>query len=286
MAGHRKLAYYMTAWMPTKLYLKLRYRLTFKKKLDLKTPKTYNEKLQWMKVYDHNPLYRELVDKYGVRKHIADRIGEEYLIPLLGVWDRFEDVDFDSLPNEFVMKCTHDSGSVFICRDKSKIDMPALRRQMKDAMKRSQYRAGREWAYKGLKPRIIAEKFMVDDSCIGLKDYKFFCFDGEVKAMFVATDRGVEGEDVKFDFFDKEYNHLPMKHGHENAKTIPQRPENLEGMVALAEKLSQGLRQVRVDLYNINGKIYFGEMTFYHHCGFVPFAPEEWDYTFGEWIKI
>lgn len=283
---HKKLAYYATAWMPTKFYLRLRYRITFGKKLNLKKPKTYNEKLQWMKVYDHNPIYHKLVDKFEVREHVARELGEEYLIPLIGMWDKFDDIDFGELPDQFVMKCTHDSGSVFICKDKNSLDLKKLKKQMTDAQKRSQYRAGREWSYKGLKPRIIAEKFMVDDSCIGLKDYKFFCFNGEVKAMFIATDRGVEGEDVKFDFFDADYNHLSMKHGHENAKVLPPCPEGFEEMKTIASKLSQGLRQVRVDLYNINGKIYFGEMTFYHHCGFVPFEPEEWDYTFGSWLDI
>ena len=286
MAGHKKLAYYATAWMPTKFYLKLRYRMVFKKKLNLKNPQTYNEKLQWMKVYDHDPRYKKMVDKYEVREYIENKLGQEYLIPLIGVWDNFDDIDFEKLPDEFVMKCTHDSGSVFICRDKSKIDVKSLRKQMKSAQKRSQYRAGREWAYKGLKPRIVVEKFMVDDSYIGLKDYKFFCFDGKVKAMFIATDRGVEGEDVKFDFFDPDYNHLSMKHGHENANVLPACPQNFEEMKKIAEKLSEGLRQVRVDLYNINGRTYFGEMTFYHHCGFVPFTPEEWDYIIGDWIKI
>ena len=283
---HRKFAYYIAALLPTKFYLKLRYRLTFKRPLNLKNPKTYNEKLQWLKLYDHNPIYPKLVDKYDVRDYVAEKIGEEHLIPILGVWDKFEDIDFDKLPNEFVMKCTHDSGSYFICRDKSKLDVEALKKQITSGLKRDQYVTGREWAYKSVKPRIIAEKFMVDDSGIGLKDYKFFCFDGEVKAMFIATDRGVEGEDVKFDFFDSDYNHLPVKHGHENARNLPEKPEKFEEMKEIAAKLSKGLKHARVDLYNINGQIYFGEITFYHHCGFVPFEPEEWDYTFGDWIKI
>lgn len=282
----KKLFYFAGAFMSDKAYLKLRYRITFGKKLNLKDPKTYNEKLQWMKLYDRNPLYHQLVDKYDVREFVKNAIGEEHLIPCYGVWDKFEDIDFNMLPEQFVLKCTHDSGSVFICRDKSKIDLDFLRKKFNSALKRSQFRGGREWAYKGLKPKIIAEEFMVDDSCVGLNDYKFFCFDGEVKAMFIATDREKEGEDVKFDFFDKDFNHLPFKHGHENAKETPSKPQGYEEMVALAEKLSKGLRQVRVDLYNINGKIYFGELTFYHHCGFVPFDPEEWDYTFGSWISL
>ncbi len=276
----------MLKWIPDKMYLKLRYRAAFHKKLNLKNPQTYNEKLQWMKLYDRNPLYNKLVDKYDVREFIKERIGEEHLIPAYGVWDKFDDINFDELPDEFVLKCTHDSGSVFICKDKSKIDKAWLKAKFEKALKGNQYHGGREWAYKDVKGKIVAEKFMVDESGYELKDYKFFCFDGEVKAMFIATDRGVEGEDVKFDFFDENFNHLPFKHGHENAKVTPLKPEGFEEMKEIAKVLSKGLRQVRVDLYNINGKIYFGEMTFYHHCGFVPFEPEEWDYTFGSWIDI
>lgn len=272
--------------LPDEVYLKLRYYVTFHRRLNLQNPQTYNEKLQWMKLYDRNPIYKQLVDKYEVRAFVADRIGEEHLIPCLGVWDHFDEIDFDSLPDQFVMKCTHDSGSVYICRDKHKLDYKSLKKRFEPALKNNQYLGGREWAYKDVKGRIIAEEFMVDDSAIGLKDYKFFCFDGAVKAMFIATDRGVENQDVKFDFFDENFNHLPFKHGHENAKNRPHKPEGFEEMIALAEKLSEGLRHVRVDLYNINGKIYFGEMTFYHHCGFVPFEPEEWDLKFGEWIRI
>ena len=283
---HRKYAYYAVALLPAKQYLKLRYRLAFKKPLNLKNPKTYNEKLQWMKLYDHNPLYTQLVDKYDVRQYIANKIGEEYLIPVLGVWKKFDDIDFDSLPNEFVMKCTHDSGSVFICKDKSKIDKKALKKRFSFDLKRSQYIAGREWAYKNVEPRIIVEKLMFDKSSSDLKDYKFFCFDGKVKALFIASDRGVEGKDVKFDFFDENYKHLPLKHGHQNAEVLPEKPINFEEMKVIASKLSEGLKHARIDLYNIDGRIYFGEITFYHHCGFVPFDPEEWDYTFGSWIKL
>lgn len=269
-----------------KTYIKIRYRMVFGKSIDLKAPKTYNEKLNWMKLYDRNPLYTKLVDKYDVREYVSEKIGSEHLIPVLGVWDSFGDIDFDSLPDEFVLQCTHDSGSVTVCHDKKALDIKELQKKFNKAMKHSQYNGGREWAYKNVKPRIIAEKFMTDESKTGLKDYKFFCFDGKVKAMFIATERGIEGKDVKFDFFDENFNHLPLKHGHENAEITPVKPEHFEEMKELAEKLSKGFRQVRVDLYNVNGQIYFGEMTFYHHCGFVPFTPEKWDYIFGNWINL
>lgn len=282
----KNLAYNVGGILSDKAYIKLRYRLALHRPLNLENPATYNEKLQWMKLYDHNPQYTRLVDKYDVRSFVTERIGEEHLIRCLGVWDTFDEIKFDELPDMFVLKCTHDSGSVYICRDKNELDIPSLRKSFQSAMKRSQYKAGREWAYKNVKPRIIAEEFMIDDSGVGLKDYKFFCFGGKVKAMFVATDRGLPGEDVKFDFFDENYQHLPVKHGHENAKMFPPCPVGFEEMKALAEHLSEGFPHVRVDLYNINGKIYFGEMTFYHHCGFVPFEPDEWDYTFGSWIEL
>lgn len=273
-------------WIPDKMFIKMRYRAILHKKLNLKNPQTFSEKLQWMKLYDRNPLYNQLVDKYAVREYVKERIGEEHLIPAYGVWDKFDDIDFDKLPDKFVLKCTHDSGSVFVCKDKSKIDMAWLKSKFEKALKGNQYHGGREWAYKDVKGRIVAEKFMVDESGFELKDYKFFCFDGEVKALYIATERGVEGEDVKCDFFDENFNHIQLKAGHENAKILPKKPEGFEEMKEKAKALSKGLRQVRVDLYNINGKIYFGEMTLYHRCGFVPFDPEEWDYTFGSWIDI
>lgn len=253
------------------------------KKLDLKNPQTFNEKLQWLKLYDRNPEYTKMVDKYEVRKYIADKIGEEYLIPLLGVWDKFDDIDFSTLPDQFVLKCTHDSGGLVICKDKSKLDIEAARKKINKCLKRNFYKLTREWPYKNVKPRIIAEKLMVDESGTELKDYKIFCFNGDPKAMFIATDRP---HDTRFDFFDTEFNHLPFTNGHPNATKEIKRPKGLEEMVQLAEKLSQGMKQVRIDFYDINGKVYFGEITFFHWSGMVPFEPEEWDYKFGEWINI
>ena len=271
--------------LPDKVYLNLRYYLSLHKWINWTNPQTYNEKIQWMKVYDRNPLYTKLVDKYEVRSYIKDRLGEEYLFPCYGIWDRFEDIDFSKLPDQFVLKCTHDSGSVRICKDKDAIDKNEYGRHFSKCLKRSSFLGGREWAYKSVKPRIIAEKLMTEHG-EGLKDYKFFCFDGKVKAMFIATDRGKEGTDVKFDFYDEHFNHLPFKHGHENADVAPEKPACFEEMIQIAEKLSKGMRHVRIDLYDIDNRIYFGEFTFYHHCGFVPFEPEKWDYTFGSWINI
>lgn len=273
-------------FLSDKKYLEMRYKLRFGKKLDLENPLTYNEKLQWLKLYDRNPEYTKMVDKYEVKKYVADKIGEEYIIPTLGVWDKFEDIDFDKLPDQFVLKCTHDSGGIVICKDKSNLNKEKAKKKIEKGLKRNYYWSSREWPYKDVKPRIIAEKYMVDESGYELKDYKFFCFDGKVKVLFIATDRAVEGEETKFDFFDENFVHLPIKNGHENADKELACPEGFEKMKELAEKLSQGIPQLRVDFYNINGQIYFGETTFFHWSGMVPFEPEEWDYKFGEYIKL
>lgn len=272
-------------WMSDETYLKLVFRIKMGRKLNLKEPRTFSEKLQWLKLYDRKPIYTTLVDKYEVKKIIADQIGEEYIIPTLGVWDRFDDIDFDSLPNQFVLKCTHDSGGLAICKDKTQFDYSKARKRINKSLKKSFYLIGREWPYKNVKPRIIAEEYMEDELTHELRDYKFFCFDGVVKALFVATERGSK-EETKFDFFDADYNHLPFTNGHPNANVLPEKPEHFEEMKALASKLSQGIPQVRIDLYECNGKVYFGEMTFSHWSGLMPYKPEEWDYTFGSWIIL
>lgn len=271
---------------PAKVYLNKRFKATFNRNINWKNPSTYNEKLQWLKVYYRDPLLTRLVDKYEVRQFIAEKIGSQYLIPLLGVWDRVEDIDFDKLPNQFVLKCTHDSGSVVICKDREKFDIKKAKDKLGRGLKRNFYYNHREWPYKNIKSRIIAEAYMEDESGYELKDYKFFAFNGKVKALFVAQDRLRIGEEVKFDFFDEEFNHLPIKHGHDNAAVPAAKPEKYEEMVRLAEVLAGNFPHVRVDFYNIKGRIYFGELTFYHHSGFVPFQPAEWDKIFGDWLIL
>lgn len=276
---------FFTNWSDEK-YLKAAYKARFKRTLDLKNPQTYNEKLQWLKLYDRRPEYTRMVDKYEVKKFVADLIGELYIIPTLGVWDRVEDIDFDSLPNQFVLKCTHDSGGLVICRDKKSLDLDYVRTKLTKSLKRNYYLHCREWPYKDVKPRIIAEKYMVDESGYELKDYKFFCFDGEPKALFIASDRGIEGEETKFNFYDMDFNLLPFTNGHPNSTKPIYKPNGFERMKELAAILSKGIPHVRVDFYYINGQIYFGELTFFHWSGMTPFVPEEWDYTFGSWIKL
>lgn len=272
--------------IPDKMFLKLYYKVIFGRKLNLQNPKTFNEKLQWLKQYDRNPEYTRLVDKYEVKKIVAEKIGEKYVIPALGIWKQFDEINFKDLPNQFVLKCTHDSGGIVICTDKSKLNVEEVRRKLCKCMSRNFYYQTREWPYKNVKPRILAEKYIIDETYGELRDYKFFCFNGEPKIMFVATERQLEGEEVKFDFFDMDYNHLNIINGHPNAKTIPEKPVYFDEMKMLARVLSEGIPHVRIDFYEANGHVYFGEFTFAHFGGFVPFEPEEWDYRLGEWIVL
>ena len=267
-------------------FVKWTYYLTFRKKLDLDNPQTFNEKLQWLKLNDRHEEYTQMVDKYEAKKYVANLIGEEYIIPTLGVYDSFDEIDFDKLPNQFVLKCTHNSGGIIICRDKATLDIAKARKQMKKWLKKNPFWTNREYPYKNVKPRIIAEQYMEDESGYELKDYKFFCFSGDVKYVFVATDRGKVDEETKFDFFDMDWNHLPFTNGHPNNPEPIGKPENFEEMKALACKLSKNMPHVRVDLYNISGKIYFGELTFYHWSGLTPFVPEKWDFEFGKCISL
>ncbi|MGG1687210.1 ATP-grasp fold amidoligase family protein [Pseudalkalibacillus sp. NRS-1564] len=278
MLGHRG----FFKWMNDETYLKIAYWCKMDKKLNLVNPTTYNEKLQWLKLNDTNPEYPSLVDKYEVRNFIKKTIGEDYLIPLYGVWDDVDEINFDKLPNQFVLKGTHDSGGLVICRDKNTLDIDKAKRKLRKSLKHNYYWGQREGIYKNIKPRIIAEKYMVDESKKELKDYKFFCFDGEVKAMFIATDRGI---DTRFDFFDLDFNHMPFMQRYPNAIKPIKKPKGFKEMIDLAMVLSKGIPHVRVDFYDINGKIYFGEMTFFHFSGWEKFEPSKYDELFGSWIN-
>lgn len=267
-------------------FIKMQYKNVFGYDIDLNNPVTYNEKLQWLKLYDRKPIYTKMVDKYEAKNVISEIIGEEYIIPTLGIYDNFSEINFDKLPKQFVIKCTHDSGGIVICKDKSKLDLDKAKRKIEKSLKNNYYWQNREWPYKEVKPRIIIEKYMVDESGYELKDYKFFCFDGKMKAMFIATDRSSTKEETKFDFFDENFVHLPFTNGHPNSNKVISKPKSFEKMIMLAEKISKGIPQVRVDFYDINGKIYFGEVTFFHWSGLKKFEPNEWDKKFGDWIKL
>ena len=268
------------------MYHRFRIRMRYLRKmhrwLNLDNPKTFNEKLQWLKAYDLNPRYTDIVDKYAVKGIIADKIGEEYLIPTLAVYESPAEIDWESLPEKFVLKCTHDSGGVIVCQDKSRLDKEAALKKLWKHYKRNYYYNKREWPYKNIKPRILAEQYMEDRQGDGeLKDYKFFCFDGEPKLLFVASDRHKKVE-TKFDFFDMEFNHLSFTIDHDMAPIPPEKPVCFEEMKRLAAILSAGTPQLRVDFYEVDGKIYFGEMTFFPWSGYMKFEPDSFDLALGE----
>ena len=272
--------------MSDERYLRRKFEILLGYKLNLDNPQTYNEKLQWLKLYDRKPIYTTMVDKYEVKQYVSNIIGEEYIIPTLGVWDRFDNIDFSSLPDQFVLKCTHDSGGLVICKDKAALDLKKARKKISSCLRKNYYYKFREWPYKNVKPRIIAEQYMEDSSTSELRDYKFFCFDGVPKALFIASDRQDSSTDTKFDFFDMDFHHLDFTNGHPNAEKEINKPETFEEMKQLSEKLSQNIPHVRVDFYEVDGRVYFGELTFTHWSGLMPFDPESWDYTFGSWITL
>lgn len=271
-------------WLPDKPYLQLNYYAHMGRKLDLKQPRTYTEKLQWLKLYDRDPRYPMLVDKLAVRRYIAQTVGQAYLVPLLGAWDRAEDVDFDSLPRQFVLKCTHDSGGVLLCPDKEQLDRQQAIQKLRKWMNRNYYWKNREWPYRSVKPRILAEAYLQEDGQ-PLRDYKFFCFDGAAKLMFVVTDRQ-SSKETKFDFFDMDYRHLPVCSGHPNSQIPPEKPGQFSKMRHLAQQLSQDFPHLRVDFYEVGGKVYVGELTLYHWGGMVPFDPPHYDAEFGQWLSL
>lgn len=269
--------------LPDKIFLELKYAYLFHKRLNLKMPITFNEKLQWLKLYNRNQLYTQLVDKFLVRKYVEKKIGKEYLIPLLGVYQSFEDINFNKLPQEFALKPNHTSGDIFICHNKDSIDYKKIEKLISYWLRRDYYKLHREWPYKDVQRKIIAETLLKTKDNKPLIDYKFFCFNGIPKLMFVATDRGI---DTKFDFFDMNFTHLNLINGHPNAVQRIKKPKNFEKMKMLAAKLSEGIPHVRIDFYEVNEHVYFGEMTFFHWSGFVKFEPEEWDYKLGKMLDL
>ena len=263
-------------------FIRLEYFSGMGKFPDLDNPRRYNEKIQWLKLNDIHPEYAAIVDKSTAKDYVASKIGESYIVPTLGVWDRFDDIDFDALPRSFVLKTTHDSGGVAVCADKASFDVKGARKKLEKSLRHNFYFEHREYPYKGIKPRIIAEAFIGDGS--GLDDYKFFIFNGKCRMLFVATGR-LQG-DTRFNFFDENFNQLPFTQGHPLSDEPLEKPENFDEMVRLAEELGKDFRHVRVDLYNVGGKIYFGELTFFHYSGNVPFVPDEWDFKVGEWLEL
>ena len=272
-------------WMPDWLYLKIRFRLKTGYSLNLKDPKTFNEKLQWLKLHDHSQEYVQMVDKYAVKSYVANAIGKEYVIPNVGgPWNGFEEIDFSQLPREFVLKCTHDSGGVIVCRDKSKIDSVTASKEFGQRLKHSYYWQGREWPYKNVKPQIIAEK-LIGSGDLAPTDYKLMCFNGKVRCSFTVTNR-FKSEGIYVNFYDEKWQPMPFERHYPRNPVETERPQNYELMVELAEKLSYGIPFVRVDFFEVDDKIYFGELTFFPGNGMEEFEPFEWDRILGDWLVL
>jgi hypothetical protein len=281
----KKALLFVSRCLPDAAYLKLMYRRQVGRKLSLQDPRSFNEKLQWLKLYDRNPAYIEWVDKYAVRQYIADRIGKEYLIPLIGVWDSPEEIDFDALPGRFVLKCTHDSGGVVICEDKKTFDAKGAREKLRRYMRKNYFWIGREWPYKNIRPRIICEQYMSGEAGGELKDYKFLSFNGEVKCLFVCLNRDSK-EGLNVDFYDLDWNAMPFERHYKRSGQALLKPRNFDKMIALAQTLSKNIPFIRVDFYEADGKIYFGELTLYPGNGFEEFTPESYDDLLGSWIHL
>lgn len=269
---------------PNDLYLKLRFRLNGGQyNLNLKSPSTFNEKLNWNKLFDHNPLWTKLADKYEVKQFVKEVIGEQYVVPNYAVWDKFEDINFDSLPNQFVLKSTHDSGGATICKDKSKIDIAEIKKEFHKVQKKNYYWPKREWVYKDIKPRIIADKLLDDHSGRELRDYKFLCFNGEPHYMYITN----KGAVIEENFYNMNFQPVMIDHGFPRTKPEYEKPATFELMIDLCRKLLSKLNVsfVRIDFFSIDGKVYFGEFTFYDWAGLRPFTDIEWDKRLGSMIS-
>lgn len=268
-------------------WTRIQYRASTGKSLNLESPQLYNEKVQWLKLFDHNEVYTQLVDKRLVKNYVSETIGEQYIIPTLAVWYSADEIDVNILPNQFVLKTNHSGGNtgVVICRDKSRFDIDGAKLKLNRSLATDAYAVSREWPYKNVKRCIIAEPYLEDKETGELRDYKFFCFNGEPKALFVASERQKRDEPC-FDFFDTDFNHLDLMCSHPQADTPPQKPSSFDEMLELSRKLSKGFPHIRVDLYEVNGRPFFGELTLYHWEGLMPFYPEKWNKIFGDWLIL
>lgn len=264
-----------------KRYLMIAYKSRFHRKLDLVNPKTFNEKLQWLKLYDRKDEYTQMVDKYEVKSYVARRIGSEYVIPTIAIGDSFDEIDFNVLPNSFVIKCTHDSGSAVICKDKETIDNEAVRAKLSICLQRNYYNIGREWPYKNVRPRIIVDAYLDDHTGKELRDYKWWCFNGHPRIMYCT----IKGDNIYENFYDMNFQPVMIDHGFPRHIPEFERPVNFEIMRDLATKLAKDIPFVRVDFFDVEGKVYFSEFTFYDWGGMKPFGAD-WDERLGDLIPI
>ena len=272
--------------MPDAEYLSRKFLAVCGRSLPLDAPQTFNEKLQWLKLYDRKPEYTVMVDKYKARDYISEKIGSQYLIPLLGVWDDPNEIDFNALPDKFVLKCNHNSGlGMCICKDKSALNIKQVKANLRRGLCQDYYLTGREWPYKDVPRKIIAEQFMKSDAG-GLTDYKVHCFNGEPKLILVCKDR-FTSTGLTEDFFTSSWEHLDiLRPAHPNSSAEIAKPEELPEILTLAKQLSEGIPFLRVDFYIIEHKVYFSELTFYPAAGFEKFVPEKWDEVLGSWLKL
>lgn len=270
-----------TCILPDKMYLKKVYKVRTGKKLNLKNPKTFTEKSNWLKLYDRNPLYTIMADKYKAREYIAEKVGEEYLVPLLGVWDSPDEIDFDALPDQFVLKCNHDNG-VIICKDKSQLDIEAVKQNLSNRLKRDYYKKLREWPYKNIPRKIICEKYMVNTNGEKVLDYKLFCFGGNVKLVEVNSERFTDSP--KEDHYNADWEHVNVT-GKPMAGDVFEKPAYYKELNKIAQVLAKDMPFVRVDFNYWDNKIYIGEMTFFYG-GAVQLFKEPWETRLGEWIEL
>lgn len=270
--------------LPDKLFCQIHYWISCKKSLNLKDPQGFNEKLQWLKLYYRKDQFTQMVDKYEAKQLVEEKIGKEYVIPALGIWELFDDIDFETLPDKFVLKCTHDSGGIIICRDKSQFDIESARRKLTSSLCKNYYYLGREWPYKNVKPRILAEPFMQNTEKEHLDVYKIMTFNGIPRIIQVIQNDKTEMESI--DYFDCDWNLLNLRQDFPNSKIPLNKPKSLDVMLELASVLSEGFPFLRVDFYEINGEVFFSEFTFYSDCGLAPFVPSEWDNILGNWIEL
>ncbi len=268
--------------IPDELYIQLIAQIRLGYTFNLENPQSFNEKLNWLKLHDHNPLYHILVDKYEVKEHVRKEIGDEHVVNCYGVWDRFEDIDFEKLPTEFVLKSTHDSSGAIVCKNKNDFDYKKAKLHFRHSLSKSNFFHLREWVYKGVKPRIIADKLLDDGSGHELKDYKFWCFNGEPKVMYCTN----KAADIFENFYDMEFNPLPISHGFRRVEPEFEKPAEFELMKFLAKKLSANIPFVRIDFFDVKGHVYFGEYTFYDWGGMKEITNAEWNYKLGELIKL
>ena len=295
MANQTKMLKYALRILPDSIYLKLYYFTKFKRPLNLKNPKSFNEKLQWLKLNDRNPLYTVLVDKIEAKKYVANIIGEEYIIPTLGEWNDPDKIILEQLPDQFVLKCNHGSGDVFICKDKSTFDFESAKKKLKKLLKEDYYLVGREWPYRDVNRKVFAEKYIQNTTNTEshgtkstdyseLSDYKFMCFNGCPKCLFTTTNRHKGA--LIMTFFDLNWNKMPFeRHYTSDPNPVPP-PKHLSQMILLAQKLAKDFTFVRVDFYEVNDKIYFGELTLFPGSGFEEFKPDKWDYIMGSWLDL